>query len=259
MATKRGRPDDYYDDRSPAHMCIEFKVQYSSRAPKRRRAPRPGPRDYSSSMDEEEGAIGILKEIEDNASNEEIEHALYEFRGVLSKAVSRVGEGPLVSCYLLLRESPEYHTFALSLSHFIIEDVRACRHDLLKQIHDILQSKRLQQSEKQVPKLMLRCTLSAIANQLDQGQIEEFVTLTAETHLKVHPDRFGNSQRMLKVFEMMESRHLLDDKLALVRNTLQLIRRPDVIEKIIDRYDPNKSISVIMTKDTKCKFQYFKA
>ena len=206
-------------------------------------------------MDEEDAAIGILKEIEDNASDEEIEHALYEFRGVLSKAVTRVGEGPLVSCYLLLRESPEYHTFALSLTHFIIEDVRACRHSLLKQIHDILQSKFIQQSEKQIPKLMLRCTLSAIANQLDQGQVEQFVALTAEMHLKVHPDRFGNSQQMLKLFEMMEDRHLLDNELTLVRDTLQLIRRPDVIEKIINRYDPNKSISMIVTKDAKCKFQ----
>lgn len=204
-------------------------------------------------MDEEEGAIGILKEIEDNASNEEIEHALYEFRGVLSREVSRVGEGPLVSCYLLLRESPEYHTFALSLTHFIIEDVRACRHSLLEQIHDILQSKCLQQSEKQIPKLMLRCTLSAIANQLDQGQVEEFIAVTTEVHLKVHPDRFGNSQQMLKLFEMMEDRDLLDDKLTLVRDTLQLIRRPDVIQNIINRYDPNKSISVIVTKDAKCE------
>ena len=205
-------------------------------------------------MDEEEGTISILKQIEDNASNEEIEHALYEFRGLLSKAVSRVGDGPLVSCYLLLRESPEYHTFALSLIHFIIEDVRACRLDLLKQIQDILQSRCIQQSEKQIPKLMLRCTLSAIANQLDQGQVEEFIALTAEMHLKVHPDRFGNSQQMLKLFEMMEGRHLLDDKLTLVRDTLQLIRRPDVIEKIVDRYDPNKSIRIIVTKDAKCKF-----
>ena len=209
-------------------------------------------------MDEEDAAIGILKEIEDNASDEEIEHALYEFRGVLNKAVARVGEGPLVSCYLLLRESPEYHTFALSLTHFIIEDVRACRHSLLKQIHDILQSKCIQKSEKQIPKLTLRCTLSAIANQLDQGQIEQFVTLTAEMHLKVHPDRFGNSQRMLKLFEMMEDRNLLDNKLTLIRDTLQLIRMPDVIENIIDRHDPNKLISLIVTKEAKCKFQYLK-
>jgi hypothetical protein len=207
-------------------------------------------------MDEEEEAIAILKEIEDNASDEEIEHALYEFRAVLSKAVTRVGEGPLVSCYLLLRESPEYHTCALSLTHFILEDVRACRHSLLKQIHDILQSKRLQQSEKQIPKLMLRCTLSAIANQLDQGQVEQFVALSAEIHLKVHPDRFGSSQQMLKLFEMMEGRELLDNKLTLVRDALQVIRRPDIIEKIIDRYDPNKSINIIVTKDAKCKFQY---
>ena len=210
----------------------------------------------SSSMDEEESAIGILKEIEDNASNEEIEHALYEFRGVLSKAVNRVGEGPLVSCYLLLRESPEYQTFALSLTHFIIEDVRACRHSLLKQVHDILQAKCIRQSEKQIPRLMLRCTLSAIANQLDHGQVEQFVTLTAEMHLKVHPDRFGSSQQMLKLFEMMEDRHLLDDKLTIVRDTLQLIGRPDVIEKIIDIYNPNKPIGITVTMDAKCKFQH---
>ena len=74
-------------------------------------------------------------------------------------------------------------------------------------------------------------------------------------HLKVHPDRFGNSQRMLKLFEMMEDRNLLDNKLTLIRDTLQLIRRPDVIEKIIDRHDPNKSISMIVTKEAKCKFQ----
>ena len=205
-------------------------------------------------MDEEEGAIRILKEIEDNASNEEIEHALYEFRGLLSKAVSRIGDGPLVSCYLLLRESPEYHTFALSLTHFIIKDVRACRQDLLQQIHDVLQSRCIKQSEKQIPRLMLRCTLSAIANQLDQDQVEEFIALTAEMRLKVHPDRFGNSQRMLKLFEMMEGRHLLDDRLTLVRDTLQQIGRPDVIEKIVDRYEPNESISVILTKDDKCEF-----
>ena len=139
-------------------------------------------------MDEEEDAVSILKRIEDNASDEEIEHALYEFRGLLNRAVSRVGEGPLVSCYLLLRESSEYHTFALSLTHFIIKDVHACGEDLLKQIHDILQSRCIRQSEEQIPKLLLRCTLSAVANQLDQGQIKEFIALTADMHLKVHPD-----------------------------------------------------------------------
>ena len=59
---------------------------------------------------------------------------------------------------------------------------------------------------------------------------------------------------MLKVFEMMEGRHLLDDGLTFVRDTLQLIRRSDVIENIVDRYNPNKPISVIVTKDAKSKF-----
>lgn len=210
-----------------------------------------------ASMDgqgEEEEAIGILKKIEDNASNDEIEHALYEFRGLMSKAVCRVGEGPLVSCYLLLRESPDYHTFALSLTHFIIQDVRACSQDILKQLQDILQSRSMGHSEKHIARLLLRCTLSAIANLLDHSQVEEFITLTAGIHLNVHPDRFGNSQQMLKVFEMMEDRHLLDDGLKLVRDTLQLIGRLGVIERVLDKYDPNQLISVVLTKGAKCEF-----
>ena len=197
--------------------------------------------------------MDLLKKVEDNASNEELEHALYEFRGLLSKEVSRVGEGPIVSCYLLLRESPDYHSIALSLTHFIIRDVHACRQDLLEQIYDCLQMRCQCKTNKQIPKLLRRCTLSAVANQLDKGQVEEFITLIAEVHLKVHPDRFGDSQQMLKLFEMMEDRYLLDDKLLLVQETLKMINRPDLIEKVIGNFDPNQSICVTVTKDTTCK------
>ena len=198
-------------------------------------------------MFDEDDVVDVLTKIEDNASDEEIEHILYEFRGLLSKEVSRVGEGPIVSCYFLLRESPEYHTFALSLTHFIIKDVRACRKDFLEQIHTCLQMRFVCKSLIQIPKLLLRSTLSAVVRQLDKGQIEQFVTMIAELHLKVHPDRFGDSFQMLKLFEMMEDRQLLDDNLLLVRDTLQLIKRSDVAKNFIDTYDPKKFITVVAT------------
>ena len=200
----------------------------------------------SFAMTEEEDAIVLLRKVEDNASNDEIEHALYEFRGLLSKEVSRVGEGPIVSCYLLLRESPDYHTVALSLTHFVISDVRACGRDLLEQIHRCLQIRRVCENDLKLPKLLLRSTLSSVVCQLDKVQVDQFVRLVADLHLKVHPDRFGNSHRMLKLFEMMEDRYLLDTKLSLVRETLRLIGRSDLAKKI-DFYDPNTSISVTVT------------
>lgn len=198
-------------------------------------------------MTEEETAVVLLRKVEDNASNEEIEHALYEFRGLLSKEVSQVGEGPIVSCYLLLRGSPDYHTFALSLTHFVINDVRACGQDILEQIRRCLQIQRVCENDVQFPKLLLRSTLSSVASQLDKVQVDQFVSLVTDLHLKVHPDRFGNSHQMLKLFEMMEDRYLLDDKLSLVQETLRLIGRSDLAKKI-DLYDPNTSINVTMTK-----------
>ena len=199
-------------------------------------------------MTEEEDVVIILRKVEDAASNEEIEHALYQFRGLLSKDVSRFGDGPIVSCYLLLRESPDYNTIALSLIRFVLDDVRACGRDLMERICGCLQMRRMYEHNVQISRLILRSTLSSIASQLDQGQVDQFISLVSELHLKVHPDRFGDSHRMLKIFEMMEDRHLFDDKLLLLRETLLLIGRSDLVQTLIDVYDPNKFIRVTVTQ-----------
>ena len=199
-------------------------------------------------MCEEDDVVAILSKIEDNASNEEIEHALYEFRGLLCKEESRIGIGPFVSCYLLLRESREYQGIALSLTHFIMKDVRVCNKELLEQLHGCLKIRGLSESRIQIPKLLLRCALSAVASHLDKAQGEQFVSFIADMYLKVHPDRFGDSYRMLKLFEMMEDRQLLDETLSLVRETLQMVKRSDVVKKIIDIYNPKNSVRIITTK-----------
>ena len=162
--------------------------------------------------------------------------------------MARVGDGPVVSSYLLLRESPDYHTSALSLTHYILKDARACREDILEEILECIKKRSVCESNRQIPKLMLRSTLSTIASQLEREQAEQLITLVAEMHLKVHPDRFGDSYRLLKLFEMMESRHLLDDCLSALRDALQLIKRFDLVETFIDVYNPNKLISVSLTK-----------
>ena len=196
---------------------------------------------------EEQNALDLLKRIEGIASNAELEQALYEFRGLLPALES---PRKIVDSYLALRQS-DYFSTALSLVSFIIQCVHASQHDQLKELQDCVRKNSTYEADEHYPSLILRLTMSNIANHLI-GDKRQIIALAAE-HLNLHTDKFDGD--LLKVFDMLEKRGFLDpqdSKLTLVRDWLGVIQRKDLVEKL-DKYDPHLPIRVAVMKDVKRK------
>jgi hypothetical protein len=200
---------------------------------------------------EEKAILELLKKIEGIASDAELEQALYEFRGLLPSL-----EPPrkIVDSYLALRQSDYYQT-ALSLVSFIVQSVHACPSNWTKEIKEFILKNPMYETELRSPSLMLRLTLAAITNQLT-GQADNFILLASD-HLKLHPDKFeGGKIPVLKVFEMLEEKRLLDpeDKnLTLASRWLKDVERHDLVEEHIANYNPYRPISLAVLKEMTSK------
>lgn len=200
---------------------------------------------------EEQPILELLKKIEGIASKAELEQALYEFRGLLPSL-----EPPreIVDSYLALRQSNYYQT-ALSLVSFIIQFVHACPADWMIEIKEFIRKNTMYETDLRIPSLMLRLTLARITNQLT-GQADNFIQLAAE-HLQVHTDKFEDWKiPVLKVFEMLEEKHLLDPKdknLMLASKWLKDVGRDDLVIEHIASYNPYRPISLAVLKEMKRK------
>ena len=200
---------------------------------------------------EEQAILELLKKIEGIASKPELEQALYEFRGLLpSLEPSR----KIVDSYLALRQSDYYQT-ALSLVSFIIQSVYACPAEWMKEIKEFIQKNTVYEADLRIPSLMLRLTLATITNQLND-QADNFIQLASE-HLQMHPDKFeGGKLPVLKVFEMLEEKHLIDPKdknLMLTSKWLKDVGRDDLVIEHVANYNPYRPISLAVLKEVKSK------
>lgn len=200
---------------------------------------------------EEQAILELLKKIEGIASKPELEQALYEFRGLLPSL-----EPPrkIVDSYLALRQSDYYQT-ALSLVSFIIQSVYACPAEWMKEIKEFIQKNTVYEADLRIPSLMLRLTLATITNQLND-QADNFIQLASE-HLQMHPDKFeGGKLPVLKVFEMLEEKHLIDPKdknLMLTSKWLKDVGRDDLVIEHVANYNPYRPISLAVLKEVKSK------
>ena len=199
----------------------------------------------------EQAILELLKKIEGIASDAELEQALYEFRGLLPSL-----EPPrkIVDSYLALRQS-NYCQTALSLVLFIVQFVQACLPNWTEEIKEFIRKNTMYESDLCIPSLMLRLTLATITNQLS-GQADNFIRLASE-HLQLHPDEFeGGKIPVLKVFEMLEEKCLLDPKdkhLKLASKWLEEVERHDLVEDHIANYNPYRPISLAVLKEMNSK------
>ena len=204
---------------------------------------------------DEQPILEIFKKIEGIASKAELEQALYEFRGLLpSLEPSR----KIVDSYLALRQSDYYQT-ALSLVYYIIQSVYACPAEWMKDIKEFIQKNSMYEADLRIPSLMLRLTLATIANQLNDprnDQADNFIQLASE-HLQMHPDKFeGGKLPVLKVFEVLEEKHLIDPKdknLMLTSKWLKDVGRNDLVIEHVANYNPYRPISLAVLKEVKSK------
>lgn len=200
---------------------------------------------------EEQAILELLIKIEGIASKPELEQALYEFRGLLPSL-----EPPrkIVDSYLALRQSDYYQT-ALSLVSFIIQSVYACPAEWMKEIKEFIQKNTVYEADLRIPSLMLRLTLATITNQLND-QADNFIQLASE-HLQMHPDKFeGRKLPVLKVFEMLEEKGLIDPKdknLMLTSKWLKDVGRDDLVIEHVANYNPYRPISLAVLKEVKSK------
>ena len=203
---------------------------------------------------EEQTILELLKSIEGIASKEELEQALYEFRGLLPTL-----EAPrkIVDSYLVLRQSDFYST-ALSLVSFIIQFVHACPPEWLENIQEFIRKNTTYEADEHIPSLMLRLTLARVTNELTvhKDQADDFIQLAAK-HLDLHPDKFEDAQiPVLKVFDTLEERGFIDPKdkqLALVSKWLENVRRNDLVKEHITSYDPHRPIRLAVMQEVKSK------
>lgn len=201
----------------------------------------------------EQAILELLKKIEGIASNAELEQALYEFRGLLP-SLEPPRKLKIVDSYLALRQS-NYCQTALSLVSFIVQSVHACPPNWTEEIKEFIRKNTMYEADLRIPSLMLRLTLATIANQLS-GQADNFIQLASE-HLHLHPDKFeGGKIPVLKVFEMLEEKCLLDPKdknLKLASKWLEEVERHDLVEDHIANYNPYRPISLAVLKEMNSK------
>jgi hypothetical protein len=199
---------------------------------------------------EEQKVLNLLKKIEkDCAGDNELAHASYELKSLVSFKEDDADCSILTDSYTALRRSETYSSIALSLVYMIINHVMSYpKLEPLEDLRRFVNKMPTYEIQVKIPRLLLRRSLAKIALDLTESEAEDFISvaLAAEELKPLNPDRLGKSARILKLFERMEEKGLVKHtgkELPVVARILNVIKRPKLIEKL-DDYDPARPIWV---------------
>ena len=144
---------------------------------------------------EDQKVLNLLKKMEkDCAGDNELAHASYELKALVSIEEDEDCTSILTDSYTALRQSEIYSTIALSLVYMIINHVM-CYPELepLKDLRRYVSEMPTYEVQVKIPKLLLRRSLAKIALDLTESEAEDFITVAAEELKPLNPDRLGKS------------------------------------------------------------------
>lgn len=211
---------------------------------------------------QEQQVLALLKKIDkDCASDDELDHTMYELRALVTGDADTVADtaSSLTGIYAALRRSESrVASIALSLVLFTLEHTMPCVVPV-RQLEECTSRMPTYKLQVKAPRLFLRRTLAEIALDLNKVETMDFITVVTE-EMNLNPDRLGKSaQKILNLFERMEKNGLdtcsrpTGKLLCDMERVLSYIQRPDLI-KMLKQYDPDCQICVnaVIELQSKC-------